>query len=142
MLKNLFILIFIFIGLNVQSQTIDSILAKEAYKYYDKTVKVYGTVSGGRWLQQSKITLINVDEEFPNHALVVMIKDEIRSTFKYEPETFLKGKKVVITAKSANSSLKTLAICLPIVLTSLSNNDAICCRLSQTVSFSIFTSRC
>jgi DNA/RNA endonuclease YhcR with UshA esterase domain len=97
MKKNLLLIIFFCLGFTASSQTIDSISAKDASKYYDKTVKVYGTVSGGRWLQQSKITLINVDGEFPNHALVIMIKDDIRSTFKYEPETFLKGKKVVIT---------------------------------------------
>jgi DNA/RNA endonuclease YhcR with UshA esterase domain len=97
MLKYYFIFLFLSIGINVKSQTIDSISAKDAAKYYDKTVKVYGVVSGGKWLQQSKITLINVDGEFPNHALVIMIKDEIRSTFKYEPEIYLKGKKVVIT---------------------------------------------
>jgi DNA/RNA endonuclease YhcR with UshA esterase domain len=97
MIKNILLALFVSLGLSASSQTIDSISAKDAAKYYDKTVKVYGTVSGGRWLQQSKITLINVDGEFPNHALVIMIKDDIRSSLKYQPETFLKGKKVVIT---------------------------------------------
>jgi hypothetical protein len=39
--------------------TTDSIPAKETVNHYNETVKVYGTVSGGRWLQTSFLTLIN-----------------------------------------------------------------------------------
>ena|SRR6476659_1331403 len=77
----------------------DSIPAKEAANHYNQTLKVYGTVSGGRWLQSSKVTLINVEGAYPNHALTLMIKDEDRSKFNYAPEEFLKGKKIMVTGK-------------------------------------------
>ncbi|MFC5282648.1 hypothetical protein [Pedobacter alpinus] len=77
----------------------DSIPAKQASQHYNETVKIYGTVSGGRYLEKSFITLLNVDGNFPNHALTIMIKDIDRKKFSYAPESFLKGKKIVVTGK-------------------------------------------
>jgi len=48
--------------------------------------------------------------------------------------------KFAIVGMSTNSSLRALLMCLPIVFTSLPKRDAICCRLSHTVSFSTRTS--
>jgi micrococcal nuclease len=77
----------------------DSIPAKEARKHYNESLKIYGVVSGGRHLEKSFITLINVDGNYPNHALTIMIKDIGRKKFSYAPETFLKGKKIVVSGK-------------------------------------------
>jgi hypothetical protein len=97
MTKSILIILFLFIGFGVKSQTLDSIPAKESANYYDKTIKVYGVVSGGRWLEKSFITLLNVDGNYPNHALTLMIKDIDRKKFSYAPEVFLKGKKILIS---------------------------------------------
>lgn len=77
----------------------DNIPAKEANQHYNETIKIYGTVSGGRPLEKSFLTLINVEGNYPNHALTIMIKDTDRKKFSYAPETFLKGKKIVATGK-------------------------------------------
>jgi micrococcal nuclease len=50
-------------------------------------------------LQASFLTLINVDGNYPNHSLTIMIKDADRKKFSYPPETFLKDKKIVVTGK-------------------------------------------
>jgi hypothetical protein len=97
MLKYIFVFIFSTVCLSGFSQTKDSIPASESVNHYNETIKIYGTVSGGRKLTSSKITLINVDGLFPNHALSLMIKDENLSKFSYTPETFLKNKKIVIS---------------------------------------------
>ena len=44
------------------------------------------------------------------------------------------------TTEESSSSVKAFLMCFPIVLTSRSNNPAICARVSQTVSFSKRTS--
>lgn len=107
MRKYLYLLFFLSLNFTAFSQTssplslstTDSIPASETVNHYNETVKVYGTVSGGRWLQTSFLTLINVDGNYPNHALTIMIKDADRKKFSYAPETFLKGKKIVVTGK-------------------------------------------
>ena len=81
------------------SQSTDSIPAKEASQHYNESIKIYGIVSGGRWIEKSFMTLINVDGNYPNHALTIMIKDIDRKKFSYAPETFLKGKKIVVSGK-------------------------------------------
>jgi micrococcal nuclease len=97
MKKQLLFLLLIGLSFTAFSQTKDSIPAKEAVNHYNETVKIYGTVSGGRWLESSSITLINIDGAYPNSALTLMMKDADRKKFTFAPETFLKGKKVLIT---------------------------------------------
>jgi hypothetical protein len=99
MRKIIFIILLAVFYYPAFSQITDSIPAKETANHYNETVKVYGTVSGGRWLQSSFLTLINVDGNYPNHSLTIMIKDADRKKFTYAPETFLKGKKIVVTGK-------------------------------------------
>lgn len=93
MRKYLLILLLAGVAFPALSQTTDSIPAKEAVNHYNENVKIYGVVSGGRWLESSFITLLNVDGAYPNSALTLMIKDADRKKFTYAPETFLKGKK-------------------------------------------------
>ena len=76
----------------------DSIPAKEASQHYNENVKIYGTVSGG-YLENSFITLLNIDGNYSNHVLTIMIEDIDRKKFSYAPETFLKGKKIVVSGK-------------------------------------------
>ena len=92
MRKIILILICILLAFSRFSQTTDSIPAKETVNHYNETVKVYGNVSGGFWLQTSFLTLLNVDGNYPNYTLTIMIKDTDRKKFTYAPETFLKGK--------------------------------------------------
>ena len=99
MCKYLFLLLFSGFAFPTSAQSLDSIPAKEAINHYNETVKVYGTVSGGRWLQSSKFTLLNIDGVYPNSSLTLMIKDEDRSKFSYALEEFLKGKKIVVSGK-------------------------------------------
>lgn len=96
MRKYLIIILLAGLSFPALSQTKDSIPAKEAVNHYNEIVKIYGTVSGGRWLESSSITLINVDGVYPNSALTLMMKDADRKKFNYAPESFLKGKKVII----------------------------------------------
>ncbi|WP_157687373.1 hypothetical protein [Pedobacter psychrophilus] len=50
MCKYLFLLLLTGFAFPASAQFLDSIPAKEAINHYNETVKVYGTVSGGRWL--------------------------------------------------------------------------------------------
>lgn len=98
MQKTLFILLMAFIGYTAQAQTTtDSIPASKASKHIGETLKIYGTVSGGRYFENSSTTLINVDGVYPNSALTLFIKGEVRSKFSYKPEDFLKDKKILIS---------------------------------------------
>jgi hypothetical protein len=78
MIKYLLVLVLSGYIFPAQSQTKDSIPAIEAISHYNETVKIYGRVSGGRWLEKSFITLINVDGAYPNSALTLLIKDDNR----------------------------------------------------------------
>ena len=99
MFKYIIITLLTGISFSALAQTTDSISAKEAVNHYNETVKIYGTVNGGRWLEKSSITLLNVDGLYPNSALTLMIKDADRLKFTYLPETALIGKKILITGQ-------------------------------------------
>lgn len=102
MQKTLFILFLAFIGYTAQAQTTDSISATKASEHVGETLKIYGTVSGGRYFENSNSTLINVDGAYPNSALTLFIKGDVRSQFSYKPEAFLKDKKILISGTIIN----------------------------------------
>ena len=102
MQKTLFILFLAFIGYTAQAQTTDSIPATKASEHLGETLKIYGTVSGGRYFENSNTTLINVDGVYPNSALTLFIKGDVRSQFSYKPEEFLKDKKILISGTIIN----------------------------------------
>lgn len=102
MQKTLFILFLVFIGYTAQAQTTDSIPATKSSEHVGETLKIYGTVSGGRYFENSNTTLINVDGAYPNSALTLFIKGDVRSQFSYKPEEFLKDKRILISGTIIN----------------------------------------
>lgn len=87
----------IFSCLNAFSQT--RITAKESSKHLNEKVMVCDQVFGGKYLDHSNITLIDVGGNHPHELLTLVIRGNDRKKFKTAPEDTFKGKKVCITGK-------------------------------------------
>ncbi len=90
-------LVILFTCLNAFSQT--KITAKEASKHLNEKVMVCDQVFGGKYLDHSNITLIDVGGNHPHELLTLVIRGNDRKKFKTAPEDTFKGKKVCITGK-------------------------------------------
>ena len=75
------------------------IAAKEASKHLNEKVMVCDRISGGKYLDHSNITLIDVGGNHPHELLTLVIKGNDRKKFKTAPEDAFKGKKVCITGQ-------------------------------------------
>jgi DNA/RNA endonuclease YhcR with UshA esterase domain len=84
----------LFTCLHAFSQT--KITAKEASKHLNEKVMVCDQIFGGKYLDHSDITLIDVGGSHPNELLTLIIKGADRKKFKTAPEDTFKGKKVCI----------------------------------------------
>jgi DNA/RNA endonuclease YhcR with UshA esterase domain len=87
----------LFTCLNAFGQT--KITAKEASKHLNEKVMVCDQIFGGKYLDHSDITLIDVGGSHPNELLTLIIKGADRKKFKTAPEDTFKGKKVCITGQ-------------------------------------------
>lgn len=90
----IFILLF---GFSIGQETVSDI---DLEKYLNKKVEfcdhVHGTfVSKGK----SKVILLNLGAEYPNHRLVVAIFEKNWKSFDYKPAEFLKGKDICVKGK-------------------------------------------
>jgi micrococcal nuclease len=56
-------------------------------------------IFGGKYLDHSDITLIDVGASHPNELLTLVIRGAARKKFKTPPEDTFKGKKVCITGQ-------------------------------------------
>ncbi|TDW96309.1 S1/P1 nuclease [Dinghuibacter silviterrae] len=74
------------------SATAPAVVSAASGPYCDK-------VYGGRYFDNSGMTLLNLGGEYPNQKMTVVIRGEDRSKFKDAPETFYMGKQICVTGK-------------------------------------------
>jgi hypothetical protein len=91
--------IFFLWSISASSQT--TIQLADVNKHIGDSVMVCGKVSGGRYLEKSKgaPTFLNLGEAFPNHALTVVIWNDVRKQFEIAPELLFKDKEVCVTGR-------------------------------------------
>jgi hypothetical protein len=75
------------------------ITSAEISKHVGDSVTICETLTGGRFLEQSSITLLNFGGAYPNQLFTAVIRGKVRDQFKVAPESDLKGKKVCVTGK-------------------------------------------
>ena len=69
-----------------------------ALKYHiNGEIGICGTVVSTKYHQKSGGTFLNLDKKFPNQVFSVTIWKDARTSFSYQPETYLLQKKVCIT---------------------------------------------
>jgi micrococcal nuclease len=79
----------------------DSIDPKQASHHIGQKVITCGTVSGGKYLPESKgqPTLLDIGAAYPNQWLTVLIWQENRGKFTYHPEEYLLNKQICVTGE-------------------------------------------
>jgi hypothetical protein len=94
-MKNLFLIIFVCIGLSVFSQ--ESITASQAKDFVGKEVFLTGKVAGARLFQRptGDMLLLNIDKPHPSNDVTVVIEGEVISKGKFS-ETALHGKSIKV----------------------------------------------
>jgi len=65
----------------------------------DGEVTVCDKVYGGRFLESSETTLINLGGEYPDQKMTIVIKGSNRDKFKTAPEVAFKNKNICVTGK-------------------------------------------
>lgn len=90
---------FILASASVKSFAQTNISAKDAGKHIKEKVVVCDQIYGGKFLNNSGITLIDMGGAHPNELLTLLIKGDDRKKFKDAPEESLKGKKVCVTGQ-------------------------------------------
>ena len=95
-MKKLALVLFIaFASAKAFSQT--TIDIKDAAKHIGENVTICSKVFGGKYLDQSGITFLNVGGNYPDALLSIVIKGDDRKKFKDAPEVAFKDKNVCIT---------------------------------------------
>jgi hypothetical protein len=76
-----------------------SIELKDIGAHIGDSVRVCGTVYGGRFFAKDSLTLLNVGGLYPNQLLTVLLRPEARVALTGSPETDLKDKTICVTGK-------------------------------------------
>lgn len=97
MKKLIIIALFAVLAGNVKAQTV--IPAKDAAKHIGETVTITEKVFGGKYFDNSKMTLLDMGGANPNQMLTIMIPGADKEKFKGNPEVDYKGKDVTVTGK-------------------------------------------
>jgi hypothetical protein len=63
------------------------------------TVSIVGKVVSAKFIPKSQSTFLNLDQSFPNQIFSIMIWNDGRRNFSYQPEKKLEGKYIVVTGK-------------------------------------------
>lgn len=84
-------------ALYARAQT--TIPAKEAAKHIGETVTITDKLFGGKFFDNTKMTLLDIGGSNPNQALTIMIPGADKSKFKGSPEVDYKGKTITVTGK-------------------------------------------
>jgi len=81
------------------SQT--TISLEDVDKHIGDSVTVCGRVSSGRFLEQAKgsPTFLNLGKVFPNHALTVVLWNDMRKQFEKAPELLFKDQEICVTGR-------------------------------------------
>ncbi len=82
-----------------------NISINDAGKNIGRKVSVCGKVSGGRFLTNTKPTLLNLGGSAANE-LTIIISPEDRKNFPYKPEEYFTNKNVCVTGKVIESNGK------------------------------------
>ena len=93
----LVILLFILSGLGATAQ--QRLAIEEAAKHEGDSVTICSKVYGGKYLEKSGVTLLNVGGKYPDALLTLVIKDENRTAFTNKPEEYYTGKEVCFIGK-------------------------------------------
>jgi len=99
-MKKVYLFVFIllsFITFNIQAQI--RITSKEAAQHIGDSAVVCDKVFGGRFLERTGITFLNLGDNFPDHLLTVVIRGTDRDKFKFKPEETLKNKRICVTGR-------------------------------------------
>ncbi len=72
---------------------------EEAAKHEGDSVTICAKVFGGKYLEKSGVTLLNVGGKYPDAPLTLVIKDENRAAFSNKPEEYYNGKQVCFIGK-------------------------------------------
>lgn len=73
--------------------------AKDAAKHIGETVTITEKIFGGKYFENSKMTLLDMGGANPNQLLTIMIPGADKEKFKGNPEVDYKGKDVTVTGK-------------------------------------------
>lgn len=84
-------------ALTANAQT--TIPAKEAAKHIGETITITDKLFGGKFFDNTKMTLLDIGGNNPNQAFTIMIPGEDKSKFKGSPEVDYKGKTITVTGK-------------------------------------------
>ena len=103
-IKLFFVAAILFVGFNTFGQT--KIKAKEASKHLNERVMVCDQIFGGKYLDHSNITLIDVGGNHPHELLTLVIRGNDRKKFKTAPEVTFRGKSVCVTGKVVDYKVK------------------------------------
>jgi micrococcal nuclease len=96
--KNLaFIIIGIFYSLYASAQP--KITIAETSEHYGETVTICDVVYSGKFIETSKLTLLDMGGPSPKNKLTVLINFADRKNFPGKPETFYENKDACITGK-------------------------------------------
>jgi hypothetical protein len=89
---------FLFFALSSSAQQFS---AEEASRKIGDSIKVCGTIYGGRFFETSNgsPTLLNMGAAYPSSPLTLMIPLSVRMKMGYEPEIQLKGKEVCVLGR-------------------------------------------
>jgi hypothetical protein len=82
-----------------------NISINDAGKNIGKRVSLCGKVSGGRFLANTKPTLLNLEGSTSNE-LTIIINPQDRKNFPYKPEEYFVSKNVCVTGKVTESNGK------------------------------------
>ncbi|QKJ32803.1 hypothetical protein HQ865_24620 [Mucilaginibacter mali] len=97
MKKLIIIALFAVLAGKAGAQTV--IPAKEAAKHIGETVSITDKIFGGKYFENSKMTLLDMGGYNPNQVLTIMIPGADKDKFKGNPEADYKGKDVTVTGK-------------------------------------------
>ena len=94
MKKIIFVSLIAFASVNAFAQT--PIAVKDAAKHVNEKVTICDKIFGGKFLDEARITFLNMGADYPNSPLTLVIKGDDRKKFK-TPEEAFKGKQVCVT---------------------------------------------
>lgn len=97
MKKNLVLIAAMFYSLHAFAQT--KIPIEEASKHYGETVTICDMLYSGKFMEKSKLTLLDMGGPYPKSKITVLINFEDRKNFAEKPETFYEKKDACITGK-------------------------------------------
>ena len=95
--KIIFILLFLAAFFNAAGQ--DHIELKDVANHIGDSVTVCDIVTGGKFVPQFSITVLDMGGTFPNQLLTLIIRAETRKKLNFNPEEEFQGKRICVSGK-------------------------------------------